>query len=755
MKKADISGKRCRFFLVLLAVLWIFVSGLLLAAPQPENHRYLNIEIVNDRVSADFKDVDLRQVLTILSQKAGFHLIMGDDLSGFVNLTIRDAPLEEVLKQLCRNRAIEYRYEPETGGYRIIGTGAFAGNHGDDPDNVRSSSSELSASPLPNLMETGSPPEGADGENPRDSQGRLLYQPRELLVKFRDGVPKDEIEALHRAAGSRVISVVAPLNLQRIRVREGLSMAGALQFYAASPLVADVERHALRYKLDLAPNDPYYSSQWGLSKMKVPEAWGLVPEGKLVVVAVIDTGLDYDHPDLVGQMWLNTAEIPGNQADDDGDGFIDDWRGWDFAGGQMADANDSDNDPMDRDGHGTHVAGIIAARINNGAGVAGVLPKVKLMALKVQADVVSGQETMLTSDIIDAFDYARMKGARIINCSFGGSATSPKEYTAIKSLRDAGILVVAAAGNSGSNMDISTEKTYPAYYGHMAPKAPDYPEPLDNVLSVAAGDSSDQLASFSNYGGSSVDVMAPGGGNASDVGIYSTCLRKKAGDPLYCPKQGTSMATPHVAGLAGLLWSKQPTLTYQQVEAVILGNADTVSGLAGKIVSGGRINAYRSLAAVVLPGDVNNDGRIDLADAVVALQVEVSSIPAGVPVATGANLGVDGRIGLAEALHALQHLADARSTNSPPVLGPMVLPPTIAEGSDFIFIVSARDDDGDSLTYSASGLPEGASFNSETRIFSWRPTASQSGVHPVTFTVVDGRGGSDTRTIQITVTDSL
>ncbi len=359
---------------------------------------------------------------------------------------------------------------------------------------------------------------------------------------------------MHAKLGGTVLKTLPSARLQRIRVADRMSEAEALSRYRASGLTEIAERHALRYPETgpdpILPNDPDFPKQWGLhntgqnvngtpgvadADMDAPEAWNLPPGAGEVVIAVIDTGVDYTHPDLAGRIWSNPVEIPGNEFDDDhnsfdGNALIDDVRGWDFA--------DDDNDPMDRlvsstdpyYGHGTHVAGIIGARGDNGAGIAGVFWNAKIMALKAQPD---GGNAMEDCDIIAALHYAATMGARIVNCSFGGDTASLSEYEAFKALRQAGVLVVAAAGNNGVNLDdAQSTKTYPAYY---ARHDDDATRPaLDNIIAVAAGDQNDGLSAISNYGRTSVDLMAPG------VIIYSTLPGNS-----YGYKTGTSMATPH------------------------------------------------------------------------------------------------------------------------------------------------------------------------------------------------------------------
>jgi subtilisin family serine protease len=330
----------------------------------------------------------------------------------------------------------------------------------------------------------------------------------ELLVKIRAGADVREVEALHRALGSTVLGVIAELRLQRVGLREGLAEDDALALYRASSVVQRAGRHALRYPEKTA-NDTYLGLQWGLAKIAARQAWEITTGKSDVIVAVIDTGVDYNHVDLRDNIWVNEAERAGGEGvDDDGNGYVDDIRGWDFAGAHQTtkQLTVADNNPMDVAGHGTHVSGIIAATGNNGLGVSGVNWRVRIMPLKVQAD---DGNIFPTFAVVDAMRYAVAKGAKIVNCSYGGGAYEPEELDALTALKNAGGLAICAAGNiknTGENRDNDLVTHYPSGYD------------LDNIIAVAAGDSNDALASFSHYGETTVDLMAPG------VAVYSTIL---------------------------------------------------------------------------------------------------------------------------------------------------------------------------------------------------------------------------------------
>jgi len=325
------------------------------------------------------------------------------------------------------------------------------------------------------------------------------------------------------------------------------------------------------YIIELAktPNDPEFAKLWGLhnqgqtggkadADIDAPEAWEYKTGGK-VVVAIIDTGVDYNHPDLIANMWINPDEIPDNKIDDDENGCIDDIYGCDFA-------ND-DGDPFDDHSHGTHVAGTIAAVGDNSRGIVGVSWTAQIMALKFLTSRGSGS----IAGAIAAIQYATKMGAQLSNNSWGGGGYSQALHDAIKAAGEKGILFIAAAGNDyGNNNDVSP--VYPASYN------------LDNIIAVAATDHNDKLAVFSNYGLKTVDLGAPG------VNIYSTTPHNT-----YKSFNGTSMATPHVSGAISLLWAKCSKLTHTDVKNAIQGSVDKVSALSGKTLTGGRLNVHKAL----------------------------------------------------------------------------------------------------------------------------------------------------------------
>lgn len=349
--------------------------------------------------------------------------------------------------------------------------------------------------------------------------------------------------------------------------------------------------------------DPKFSNQWGMLDIGAAVGWKS-GKGEGMVVAVIDTGVDYTHQDLIENLWKNQGETgldssgrdkASNGIDDDGNGFIDDVVGWDFVS--------NDNKPFDlmvspwdllmgggNPGHGTHCAGNVAAVGQNGVGVAGVAPSAKIMAIRFLSEKGDGS----TANAVKSINYAVKMGAKVLSNSWGAEGEDPNEAAENKALRDAiaqaqaqGVLFIAAAGNGhggvGYDNDTDAKPAIPASL------------PMENIVSVAALDKTDKLGSFSNWGRTTVDIGAPG------VAVYSTTVGSNYNDlvldmPEYGIKvtwDGTSMATPHVAGAAALYWSMHPASNWMDVKNALIRSAAPISALSGKSVSGGKLNMER------------------------------------------------------------------------------------------------------------------------------------------------------------------
>ena len=375
------------------------------------------------------------------------------------------------------------------------------------------------------------------------------------------------------------VEVVEGLGLPgQLLVRTSAAVGGVEQYFAGNTDIVSFSRNGTTTP-STVPNDPSFSQLYALhntgqtggtigADIDATAAWDVTTGSQAVVVGVIDTGIDYTHPDLAANIWTNPGEIAGNGIDDDANGFVDDVHGYDFA--------NNDGDPMDDHGHGTHVSGTIGAVGGNGTGVTGVSWNVSLMALKFLDASGSGWD----SDAIRAINYATMMrtaydvNVRVTNSSWGGGSYDAGLLDAINAGGAAGIMFVAAAGNSGQNAD--TSPSYPAAYNSPA------------IVSVAATDSTDSLAWFSNYGPTSVDVAAPG------VNIISTLPGNR-----YGMLSGTSMATPHVSGVAALALAVDPSLTVAQLKGRLLDTVDPIPGLSGRTVSGGRLNASAVVNSLV------------------------------------------------------------------------------------------------------------------------------------------------------------
>jgi subtilisin family serine protease len=364
--------------------------------------------------------------------------------------------------------------------------------------------------------------------------------------------------------------------LQRAAIERGLQKQGI----ARTPALPDNPAIPLAPQQGTGP-DPLAAKQWGMIDIGVKDAWKVTMGDPDMVVAVIDTGVDYTHEDLAPNMWRNPKEIPDNGIDDDNNGYIDDVIGWDFAS--------NDNKPYDlkgaeNPGHGTHCAGNIAAKAMNGLGVAGVAPNVRIMALRFLTE--NGQGT--TADAVKAIHYAVDNGAKVLSNSWGSEGEEPTEGTSNQALRDAikyaqdhNVLFIAAAGNGhngvGYDNDTDARPGYPASYD------------FDNIISVAAIDNKDQLGAFSNWGAKTVDIAAPG------VAVFSTTVGNNYSATIYpnlpfLTWDGTSMATPHVAGAAALYWSAYPGKSWREVKAAIIGSAKKIPAMAGKATSEGKLD---------------------------------------------------------------------------------------------------------------------------------------------------------------------
>ncbi|HSL10554.1 MAG TPA: S8 family peptidase [Actinomycetota bacterium] len=496
------------------------------------------------------------------------------------------------------------------------------------------------------VVTAGAPTANAAADGPRGSLAlptsfRAPVVPRELVVVFDDDVGAPAARAIHRAAGADPAGGARALGIDVVRVPRGRSIAAAVKAYERDARVVSVEPNLRRFPA-LVPTDTSFRHQWGMrntgqrhaasfggshrgrsdADTDAHDAWDVTTgeptdPADRVVVAVIDSGVDIDHPDLAGAIWTNEDEIPNDGEDNDGNGYVDDVNGWDFEG------RDRNPNPPPGESHGTHVAGVVAAQLD-GQGVVGMCPGCRIMPLRFGFTI--GQE-------IQAIRYAVANGATVINMSYSGPVWSAAERAAIEAAGDAGVLVVAAAGNDSLDNDVSAfmpnrdaSPSFPASY--------DLPE----IVSVAASTDRDVygygsfcdrrglpawVCAFTSWGRVSVDVAAPG------VDVTSTVVAGSGpGGGDHDTWDGTSMAAPHVAGVAGLVRTVRPTLTPVEVKNAILNGVDRPASLrlasfyradlglppgpiAGRFTqTQGRLDALGALTAGTTRSDRGGDGTI-------------------------------------------------------------------------------------------------------------------------------------------------
>jgi len=411
------------------------------------------------------------------------------------------------------------------------------------------------------------------------------YKAGELLVRFAaraDGKRRSRLEktqildSLGGGTMKRHFKIVP--DLSAIKLPPGMTVQKALQRFNKADGILYAQPNYQLKALSTFPNDTRFGELWGMyntgqsggtvgADINAPQAWDIATGSSEIIVAVIDTGVDYTHPDLAANMWVNKAELNGNPGqDDDDNGYVDDIYGYDFI--------NNDSNPMDDHGHGTHCAGTIGAVGNNNEGVTGVCWNVKIMALKFMEPCGDGA-CGWSDDAIACLEYAVLMGANLSSNSYGGGGYEYAFKNAIDIAGAAGMLFAAAAGNdNGQNND--TIPHYPSSYN------------CDSIIAVLSTNDNDSISGFSNYGPASVDLGAPG----------SSILSCKLGGG-YQYLNGTSMSTPHVAGACALVWSMNPTLANSEVKNIVLQTVDKT--LPGLCVSEGRLNLYNAILQSSVP----------------------------------------------------------------------------------------------------------------------------------------------------------
>ncbi|MDD5138831.1 MAG: S8 family peptidase [Verrucomicrobiales bacterium] len=393
------------------------------------------------------------------------------------------------------------------------------------------------------------------------------YRADRILIQPKAGINQAVLNNFHQARKSEVLRTFYGIGrLQVLHVPKGETVTSLIAQYQRSGLVEfaepDYEIHAAAI-----PNDPKYTdgTLWGLNNtgqnggtadadIDAPEGWDVLTAASNIVVAVVDSGINYTHEDLAANMWVSP---------------VDGSHGWNAVA--------TNNLPLDDNNHGSMVAGVLGAVGNNGKGVVGVAWSVQIMACKCLTSTNTGSD----SDLIACIDYARTNGARIINASLDSPGYSQALSNAIVATRDAGIIFVASAGNGNPGVNIDVSPTYPACFQ------------IDNIVTVAYTTRNDGLGGLSNYGETSVDLAAPG----DEVYSTSSGLTSSYYPPFSFIKiAGTSFSAPCVSGALALMLAKFPTENYQQIIARLLNATDPLPSLAGKCVTGGRLNLHNALS---------------------------------------------------------------------------------------------------------------------------------------------------------------
>lgn len=547
------------------------------------------------------------------------------------------------------------------------------------------------------------------------SAQKKAFVENELLVKYKNGTASDSARTINSTIGARVLEEFADLGWQRVQLPANLSVNEAMSLYKNFDDIA-VAQPNFYYHLLATPNDPQYTStgMYGLGKISAPAAWDLSTGSSTTVVADIDTGMRYTHQDLAPNAWINTGEIAGNGIDDDGNGFIDDVRGWDFFY--------NDSDPIDdAGGHGTHTAGTIGATGNNGLNVVGVSWNVKIMPIKIYSP--NGTDST-SAMLVNAYNYIRMMknrgvNIRVTNNSYGdcGEACGYDQATkdGIDAMGNAGILNVFAAGNDNRNVD-----SFPAG-GNPSPGYPArYTSP--SVLSVASSTSTDTRSSFSNYGVTSIDLAAPGSNVLSTWNTSNTATNTIS---------GTSMATPHVTGAAALLSSYNPNLSPASLKATLMNTVDVLPAWNGVVKTGGRLNIDRAMrnqtictfnlsqSSLTLPGTTGGNFSVNVAsptncDYAVTSDVLWISVTAGNP---GSGNGAVSFTVQNNPIADVQRVGTIK-------IGDQIY--TVTQGTNFVVGKKVLDFDGD-------GKTDFSAIQNNNGTMLWHNFQSIGGYAPVSF----------------------
>jgi subtilisin family serine protease len=542
------------------------------------------LKIDNGRITLIAKDSPLGPIMEEIGRRTGARIVLSPALSlKEVSLEWKNIPLEDGIKKLAGNSGLVFK-KGENGAIILSEVHVLPSSLENQDNNDKTTTFSRDIKDSDNLAETGSiqgrPKDASPEKVLSKTEGKNpSIVMNEMVIRFNQGMSEAEIKKFLIDQNISIKKYIAALHYHVLSLPDGMTYYDALALLKSKKMLYEVEPNYI-IPVKAIPNDPYFAMQWGLNNsggsgvadadIDAPEAWNFSAGSSEVVIAVIDTGVDYTHEDLAANVWNNPHEIPGNNIDDDGNGFIDDVIGWDFvnktSGNPDEDYIDPDNDPSDRHGHGTHVAGIIAAVANNSKGIAGLAYNCKIMPVRAGYMDQSGEGIIESADAAQGILYAAENGAKVINISWGDYVESTLIKEAISIATSEGAVICSSAGN-----DNTKNLMYPAASNNPA------------IIAVGATDNNDNRAVFSNYGGW-VHVSAPG------KDIYST----KPGNT-YGYMSGTSMATPYVSALAAIIFSTFPEINPLEVKARIMNSVDVLNSLESKNMTSGRINAYSAL----------------------------------------------------------------------------------------------------------------------------------------------------------------
>jgi subtilisin family serine protease len=571
---------------VFISIFWVHaaVASRLEAVTTAHPIGRFTLSFSDNRVSLDSVQAGVDDILSELSQKTGIKIHDHQSRHRSITISFRKVSPEKAIQKLVDNAGFVYVKDPVTGHFRLIeviitgrvnGMGTSGPSQASHTNTYHTQNTAIPSAPV--QLNPAEPLSGLGIDFSEDSlsAAQTSMKPGELVVRFRVDTTDTEITRLLGKVGVSIKEHFSPLNDYLLALPEEMTVDQALVWFARQSQVESAEPNYL-IPIQTIPNDPLFPVQWALNStntgigprysggMDMPAVWKQIYGHPGVVIAVVDTGVDYTHEDLAANIWKNPGEIPGLN------GHVDDEIGWDFVdsgwGAAGEDVSQQDNDPMDRHGHGTMVSGIAAAAGNNQRGIAGIAWNCRVMALRAGYKTPSGGGTLESDDAARAIIYAAQNGAHVINLSWGSPYRSDIVARAIQFATDNGVIVCAAAGNQNSD-------------------APYYPAALDNngIISVGASDRAGSRAAFSNFG-PWVDIYAPG------TDIHSTYPNNA-----YARGNGTSMATAIVSGVAGLLWSLDEDLSLADVRSTLLQTTDQLSTQLEAFPKIQKVNATRAL----------------------------------------------------------------------------------------------------------------------------------------------------------------